>query len=108
MLRHQPRKESSGFGVSVERHDIGHVLIGTDDDDAAPGSVQAAKLENVAPLGVGAEHLLIVDQAEPSLSWAKQGRHRIDPQCPVLLLHYSPHVDDGVDIGAVRCEAADW
>jgi hypothetical protein len=53
--------------VPVQRQDVGDVLVRPDDDDAARLAVDTAQVEDVAGLRVGAEHLLVVDQAERAL-----------------------------------------
>jgi hypothetical protein len=51
----------------VQRERVRDVLVGADDDDAARLAVHTAQVEDVASLGVSAEHLLVVDQPEPAL-----------------------------------------
>ena len=73
--------------MRVEREDVGHVLVRSDDDDATLGSVDASAVEDVrTETEVGAEHLLIVDEPEPTLARSEQRRHGVDRQVSMGLL----------------------
>ena len=72
--------------MGVEREDIGHVLVRSDDDDATLGSVDASAVEDVRTETEGAEHLLIVDEPEPTLARSEQRRHGVDRQVSMGLL----------------------
>src|SRR6476646_3001034 len=58
---HEAVEECCELDVGIKRQDVGDVLIGADNDDAALVAIDTAHVENVvAALKVGAEHLLVV------------------------------------------------
>ena len=73
-----------------------------------PGlAVDAAQVEDVLGLRVGAEHLLVVDQAEVALARQQDRRQRVDGEVAVALLEDGADVDHRVGVGARRGEARD-
>jgi len=84
------------------------VLVRSDDDHAPLLAIDASHLEDVGPgLEVGAEHLLVVDQAEAALSRQQDGWHSNDRKVTMPLLENGPDVDHGIDVVAARREALD-
>jgi hypothetical protein len=78
------------------------VLIGSDDDYATVGTINASAVEDVcATAQVGAEDLLVVDNPEPALAGEKKRRHGVDSEISVVWLADGSHVDHRV--GVVAC-----
>ena len=86
----------------VQREHVGDVLVGAHDDDAARLAVHATQVEDVSGARVGAERLLVVDQAEPALAGQQDGRQLVDGQVTVALLEDGADVDNGVRIRRPR------
>src|SRR3989442_15112552 len=72
-----PGEEAGQCLVAVQREHVRDVLVRADDDDAARVAVDASQLEDVADVRVGAEHLLVVGQAEPALVRQQHRRHLV-------------------------------
>ena len=95
--------------MSIEREYVSDILVRADDDDAALLAVDAAQVEDVlARPAVGAEHLFIVVQAVASLARQEQGGHGRQVEIAVVLLENRAQIDNRIDIGVRRGEAADW
>ncbi len=84
-----------------EWEDVGDVLIGSNDDDATVGAVDASAVEDVwTVMQVRSEDLLVVDEPQPALSRQEQRRHGVDSQVSVVLLADRTYIDHRVDIVA--------
>src|SRR5579875_4123100 len=88
----------------MEWKDVRNVLVWADDDHAARLAVDAAQVEDVAGVRIGAEDLLVVDQPEPAL-FGKQDRwHGADAEPMMVLLEDRANVDHRVRVHARRRE----
>lgn len=76
---------------------MGHVLVRTDEHQAAGGAVDAARREDVL-VRVGGEHLLDVDQAVATLAGEEGGRQVGGGDPDMVLLEDGPDVDDGIGV----------
>ena len=84
--------------------DVGDVLIGSNDDDATVGTVDASAVEDVwTVMQVRAEDLFVVDEPQPARSRQEQRRHGVDSQVSVVLLADRTYIDRRVDIVAGGC-----
>ena len=59
-------------------------------------------------LRVGAEHLFVVVQAVAALARQEQGGYGRQVEIAVVLLENRAEIDNRIDIGVRRGEAADW
>ena len=85
------------------------ILVRADDDHAALLAVDAPHIEDVlARPSVRAEHLFIIAQPVASLARQEQGGHGSQVEIAVVLLENRAQIDNRIDIGVRRGEAADW
>ena len=71
--------------MSVQGEYVRDVVVRADENHASGLAVHAPDVEDVVLGGVRAEHLLVVDQAEPALAGQQDRRHPVKGQVAVVL-----------------------